>query len=213
MNKVDQLLLAFVYKYPEVSFSSGQPIFNNQDVPQHFLYLQSGCIKMSKISVSGNALTLHIFYPGSCISLLSLSAHPNSYDFTALTQVEAIQIPRADFIQFLQSDAEISYFFLQRMVQGLDGMLLRVSQMANATAYQRVASLLLYFISHVGSSGAAPTIQLSLTHQDIADWLGLSRENVSIQMKKLADAGFIGKQHHFIEVLQPDQLRSVLDER
>ncbi len=137
---------------------------------------------MSATNEEGHVTTFHIFYPQSCISFLSLLRNgKNLYDFLALDEVTARKVPYHDLVDFLQNNADVSFEFNKRFLAGIDGLLHRISQSSSMRAYEQVASLRAYFRKHHH--------QTRITHQDIADWLGLSRENVSIQMKKLERAG------------------------
>lgn len=195
----------FVHRYPLVQYPAGTKLFTDQQNQNPFLYIQSGCIEMSTTNEEGQEIKLHIFYPGSCVSLLSLVEPSDSYDFTTLTNVEAYKIPHDVFLQTLHRNPEMTYQFLVSAMKGMKGLLYRIQHTASASAYQRVASLLLYFAKHTNS----PTLSVPLTHQEISEWLGLSRENVSIQMKKLERDGLIAKAENHIVLLDPPRLKAL----
>jgi len=160
---------------------------------------------MSHTNEQGQEVKLHIFYPGSCVSLLSLIEPSDVYDYVTLTTVEAYRIPRDAFLQTLHRNPEITYHFLLHAMKGMTGLLYRIQHTASASAYQRVASVLVYFARHADSS----TLSLTLTHQEISEWLGLTRENVSIQMKKLERTGLVAKVDNHIVILDLAQLEKL----
>ncbi len=204
-------LQSFVKQFPLVAYPPGEFLFRLQKTPDSFLMIKSGCIKVSQTTLSGDSVTIHVLFEGSCVSLLSLIDTRATYEFETLTDTEVYRIPRAQFIEYLQSTAEVSYHFLLQTLKGLDGLVFRIRQDSSEPAYERVASLLLYFVKHLGSVGEKPVIQLSITHQDISEWLGLTRENVSIQMKKLEKAGFIGRKDRLIEIVNLPGLKKVAE--
>lgn len=196
MSATELLITEFIQQFPLVKYPRGKVIFRDQKAADFFLFLKTGSVKMSQTTVAGNVVTLNVFFPESCISMLSLIKSPNTYEFETLTEVEAYQLPREKFIAFLRQQPDAAFVFLQRALKGLDTLMYRISQSSSSPAYQRVADLLLYFIQHAESKS-----QLKVTHQEIAEWLGLTRENVSIQMKKLERAGFIARNKRIIEVI------------
>lgn len=197
---MDQIDL-FIHHFPLVKYPKGTHFFADHVYP-YFLYLKKGAVQLNHTAYDGEILHLHIFYPGACISLLSLVEPREPYDFIALTEAEAYKIPREAFLQSLHRNPELSFHFLMHAMKGMKGLLYRVHHDASASAYQRVASLLLYFLKHSKSH---------ITHQEIAEWLGLSRENVSIQMKRLEREGLIGKEKNKIILLQTDRLQKIAD--
>jgi len=211
MAQSQRTIEVFAAHFPLVSFPAGEFLFHLQKIPDHFLFIKTGCVKMTQTDVSGDSLTIHVFYEKSCISLMSLTDTNASYEFETLTKIEAYRIPRRQFIDFLSQHPEISFHFLIQVLKGMDGLVYRMKQNISIPAYERVASLLMYFSKHARTAGEKTVIEIALTHQDIADWVGLTRENVSIQMKKLERAGFISKKDHFIEIMHLTDLKKLCD--
>jgi CRP/FNR family transcriptional regulator len=155
---------------------------------------------MSVSAANGKTVVLHLFFPGSLFPLLSLAGQDQQhYELEALTPIEVRMIPFAVFQKQLKSHPELSYLLLTRLAAGLDRMTLRLQQNLSNTPQQQLASLLLYFVRHQEhSTNSSPLI--TITHQDLADWLGLSRENVSLQLGKLVAQGILKTGHGWISV-------------
>lgn len=181
------------------------------EVPATFFYIERGCIKMTALGAEGQDVPLHIFYPGACVSLLFLSEATVPYDFVALNEVQVRLIPRAELEGLLANNSAISLWFLRQMTKGMGGLLKRLERQLTLDAYHQVASVLLYFARHRQDLKRAEA-PVKITHQVIADWLGLSRENVSIQMKKLEAAGYITRDETGAIVPQPSALTSLVNE-
>ncbi len=195
----------FIHQFPLAKYAAGTKLLTDPLPKQVFLYLKSGCVQMSHTDEEGREVKLHIFYPGACVSLLSLVDSGELYDFVALTEVEAYRIPREALLRELHRDTELTFYFLAHALKGMNGLLFRIQHAASASAYQRVASVLTYFARH----SETDTLLHSLTHQEISEWLGLTRENVSIQMKKLERAGLITKKADRIVILDFARLQKL----
>lgn len=193
-------LESFASQFPKRSYRKGSKLFTTEEA-SFFLYLIEGNIKLSQIGERGQTVNLHVFYPGSCMSLLSLVGPSDSYDYEAMSDVEVYQIPKDDFMSAIQSNAAVTYELLIHATQGLKGLLYRIQHSASVTAYERVASLLVYFAQHQNP--------ISVTHQEIAEWLGLTRENVTLQLQKLESDKLIVKRSKHIEVPDVERLRLI----
>lgn len=205
-------LQQFAQKYPLRRFPVGTKLFTSKE-SSSFYYLTRGCVKLSQVGEKGQIVNLHLFYPGACLPLLSLVTVNDTYDFEAVSEIEVYQIPHDHFVQQLRRDGELSYQLLLQVMEGMKWLLYRIHHGINLTAYQRVADILCYFLRHQESelpaaAGRAP-LRVRTTHQEISEWLGLTRENVSIQLKRLEEDGLIRKGAKVIEVLDPPRLRQL----
>jgi CRP/FNR family transcriptional regulator len=165
---------------------------------------------------NGRAITIHIFYPKACFSLLQfVSVLVPKYDYVALQASTARQIPLQDFQDFLQHDSTTCFYFFERMLRGTLGLMKRIESLQSLSALEQVASLLLYFARHFGEKrsfaemGFKELTSFIVTHQELANWLGLSRENTSIQMKKLEKMQLIDRAGKYVVITNMEQLREL----
>jgi len=197
----------FACNFPKVKFTAGTKIFSRQPQPAYFFYLLSGTVMLSQTSENGQTVNLHVFHPGSCVSLLSLTGASDQYEFETIDAVEAYQIPREMFLLEARKNAMFTFELLLHAMRGMKGLLHRVEHAATASALQRVASVLSYFAKHQApqtiKNGVIP---IEVTHQEIADWLGLTRENVSLQLKKLEDDAVVKRHQKRIEIIDLQKL-------
>jgi CRP/FNR family transcriptional regulator, cyclic AMP receptor protein len=197
-------LVSFVQQFPAVGHPKNDTVLTQGSKSEYFYFVEEGAVKMSRVTNDGKNLILHTFFPGSFFSLLSLVTHDsNEYDFITLLPTTLRKIPRNELLTFLQHNNDALFDLQLRLLKGLNGLLKRIEQSASLPAYNQVASLLLYFSKHLSTE--LPKI----THQEIADWLGLSRENVSIQMKKLESDGVITVLNHQVHIPNGEKLAMV----
>jgi CRP/FNR family cyclic AMP-dependent transcriptional regulator len=194
-------------KYPSRELVTGSRLFKDSDRDKYYYYLHSGSVKMSQSSPSGEEVTLHIFHPNSCIGLLSLAGSTENFNFEAVTATKVSVIPTTDFLQLINTNPLVATTFLVSAMKGMRGLLHRIYQKNTASAYQQVASLLVYYTSHLPTNAdGSLTLPKQATHQNIAEWLGLTRENVSLQMKKLEQAGVLKRDKRQLKVVNLDSL-------
>jgi CRP/FNR family cyclic AMP-dependent transcriptional regulator len=212
-NSIDQKLGNFFQQFPCREYDKGVNLLHSGTKETNFLFLERGNVKMTTTSQEGQNLVLHIFNSGSCISLLTLvNQGQNSYDFITITPTAIRTAPQSQVIDFLHHNPEALFEMQLRVLKGLQGLLNRIERSAFVPAYQQVAGLLTYFAHHFSEksdSTESQVIAIRVTHQEIAEWLGLSRENVSIQMKKLEKNEFIRKQGRYIQINNLPQLEQL----
>jgi len=209
-----QSIEVFFQAYPKKTYQRDELIMSSESSCDFLYFVESGAVKMTKTSSQGQTLVLHVFFPASFFSLLSLlNTTPQAYDFITLTQTTVFRAPKAEVMTFLKDNNLAMLQLQERLLQGLAGLLQRLESVALAPAYNQVASLLLYFAKHF-SSASEPNNQVSqllikITHQEISQWLGLSRENVSIHMKHLERDGLIQSESHLIKIIDREKLHQL----
>lgn len=208
---INSVIQTFYQQFPLVSFQKGEYVQHSGESQSALFFIQSGSIKLVTTSLDGQNLILHLFHEGACFSLLNLINDGKSlYDGVALTAVTAYKVPCEAFLDLVQHQADVSFEFQLRLLKGIQGLLLRIQTTAFVPTYNQVASILFYFYRHFKPTEHSSTqLTLQLTHQEISEWLGITRENVSIQMKKLERDGFITRKDHFIEITNVNGLQQL----
>ena len=204
----ENTLRVFCTQFPLETYVKGDTVMQSGTKEDYFFFVETGAIKMMTTSAQGQNVVLHVFYPDSCFSLLTLiNEGINNYDFKVMIPTQLRKIPREELLSFLHQHSDVLFDFNLRLLHGLQGLLNRIEQSVFVSAYQQVAGLLLYFLRHFSDENNS--LILHITHQEIADWLGLSRENVSIQMKQLERDGVIRTQNKLLEIINLQQLQKL----
>jgi CRP-like cAMP-binding protein len=212
MHTIDQHLNAFFAKYPARPYSAGTAIIDANEDPRGAYFLVSGQVRQFIISEEGEELTLHVFEPGSFFPMMWVMNNlPNRHTYEASRDAEIRIAPAADFTEFLRQEPELLYQFSQRLLFGLNGMLMRVESLSLQSARKRVIESLLYIARHFGDAqGNEVTIRPHFTHREIATFTGLVRETTSIEISKLEKQGYLAYRGPSLVILNTDRLASLL---
>ena len=176
-------LAGFVAQFPVKKLKTGQVLLNAGETPKTLYYLKDGFVKRHINSLDGKELTVHIFTPGSLFPLLwALDGSSVDFNLTSLGSSKVALVPKEDFLKYIISNQDELLKITKRLLRGLEGMAKRVEILSFEKADSRVYSALLYLEGHLGS-------KLSFTHEGLSELTGLSRERVSIEMKKLRTEG------------------------
>jgi CRP-like cAMP-binding protein len=177
---------AFELQADEVLIHTGEPV-------NFVYYLSAGIVKQVAVSPQGQENTITFYKEGSFFPLIwAVKDTPAPYDFKTVTEVNGWKAPKAEVIKFLKHNAEVTFDLCLRLLSGLEGLGRKVEYALQASASLRISEALLtlaYRFSH--GSPAQRTIELNLTHQNLAEITGLTRETVSRELKLLRQKGLI----------------------
>jgi CRP/FNR family transcriptional regulator, cyclic AMP receptor protein len=166
----------FTTAYPEgaILFVEGQP-------SRGVFMLCKGRIKMSMNSSDGKALILRIAGPGEVLGLnAAVSGRPYELTVETLEPCQVNFVKREDFLHFLGYHAEASI----RAAQQLSGSYHTACEQIRAlglshSAPEKLARFLLNWSGKGQQTGQGIRVSLALTHEEIAQTIGSSRETVT----------------------------------
>lgn len=190
---------AFIARIP-----AGKEIFAQGDRVTSIALLISGVVRVYRIGETGREITLYRFGQGeSCI--LTANAILNNQSFPAIATAEqdtqAVMIPSMTFNDWVRRFDSWRDFVFNLLSQRIVTMMEAVDQVAFHRMDQRVAALLLDRL-HVRNP-------IPITHQEIANELGSSREVISRLLEDLAQKGLLHIARGEIEVLEPEKLEAL----
>jgi CRP-like cAMP-binding protein len=187
-TKVTQITLiektteAFFKNYPQQVLRKKTLVVDKNHEVDSIFFLEKGFVQMFTHDQEGRKVLIHIFRPGAFFPLLpkisSWSTH-REYVFEAMTPITVRKTPSRDTLEFLRKHPDILFFTLERITDALVGSVERFKHM-NQDTNTRIISLMLYLVKSFGKTkGQQALIRLKLTHQDVAAWIGVSRESVT----------------------------------
>lgn len=199
----------FFSKYKALNFRKGEIILTAGEPVFDIFYIKKGIVRIYSLSDHGEEATYHIVQAGEYFPMmLALAEQKNRYYYQALTNTEVFPAPAEETISFIKKDKELLFDLTSRFALGLCGMMIRVENLVFDTAYIKTASILTYFADKFGHKmDQGILIQLQFTHSNISSWLGINRETVSRQMKKLEKKGLIGYKNNYLLVADLEKLK------
>lgn len=167
-----------------------------------------GQLKLSATSRDGRVMIMRLAGAGD---FLGLSAALNSarYEMTAETLGPTIlkSIRRRDFLEFLQTYVEVGKKVSQVLAKEYREMFLHARRLAlSGSASGRLARLLLDWAAAASSDQPAIRLTMTLTHEEIANMAGTSRETVTRLLNQYERDGLIERHGTSIAIPHLDQL-------
>lgn len=188
-----------------VRLPAGREIFVEGDQVDGIALLMSGVVRVYKIGETGREITLYRFGEGeSCV--ITANAILNTQSFPAIAAVEkeaeAVMIPAETFGEWMDQYDRWRNFVFNLNAQRLISVMEIVDEVAFQRMDRRIAALLLERAQNGNS--------VAMTHQEIANELGSSREVVSRLLGDLAARGVIRLSRGEIEITNIQVLETQL---
>jgi CRP/FNR family transcriptional regulator, cyclic AMP receptor protein len=176
-----------------ILFPAGAAIFTEKMGNKGVYLIQEGEVKLSVNSPDGRRLSLRVLRRGELIGLSStLTGCP--YDFTteALFTSRMGHIGRKDFLNFLSRHPETHSRIMIELCRqySLACDQLRTLGLA-ASAPERLARLLLDWGEHGHKTELGTTVHFAMTHEEIGEFIGASRETVTRTLATFKGLGIV----------------------
>jgi CRP-like cAMP-binding protein len=184
----------FFAQYKPLNYKKGQVILRPEDKVEYIYFIEKGYVKFYYISQDGKELTFLIYKPGYIFPLLFtfLGDTTTRYYFEAYTPLTLRRAPRETFTELISTNNFLIFSLGQEVVLRWQELLNRMELLKLGSARQNVAYIVDLCARLFGvKNGHAITIDLPLAHKDIASMVGLTRETVSLEMKKMEQMGLI----------------------
>ena len=168
-----------------------------------------GRVKLTRTALDGREVLIELRGPGSLIGELgAVDDAPRSATATVAEPVDAIVIPAALFRRLLAERGTVALAVLSSVAERLRESAERRLESGTTDALARLCSRLVE-LAEQEESTAASAIEISspLTQQELAEWIGVSREAVVLALRQLRERGWVETGRRRITVLDVEAVR------
>jgi CRP/FNR family cyclic AMP-dependent transcriptional regulator len=166
-------------------------IINEGDVGESMFMLLKGSVKVFSGGNSGREITFGRIYAGDYFGEMSLDGGPRSASIITLEPCICAVLSRANVNEHLAQEPAFAMNLVLRVIRRARCATEIARNMALLDVYGRLVMLLEAQGGLTDCRTASGGSLESLTHQDIASFLGASREMVSRLLKDLEKGGYI----------------------
>ena len=164
------------------AYPKGAVLFVEGQTPRGIFVLCKGRVKLSICSTDGKTLILKIAEPGEVLGL-SATVSGKPYELTAET-VDPCQVnfvKREDFLRFLREHSDACFRVAEQLSDKYNSACREIRSLGlSHSAAEKLAKLLLEWSARNGEAARPePRVKLALTHEEIAQMIGTSRETVT----------------------------------
>ncbi len=166
------------------SYRKGRLLIEEGDMGDAIYIILAGRLRVFAANpANGREITFGTYGPGEYVGEMSLDGGPRSASVEALEKTECALVTRTTLLAFIGERPEFALELLAKVIARARAATLSARQMALNDVYGRLRNLLASMPS-TPLAGLA-VITERLTHQDIANRIGCSREMVSRVLKDL----------------------------
>lgn len=193
-------------------FARGATLFNEGESSEQVIVVLRGRVKISHFTNDGREVVLAVRGPGELLGEMSwIDREARSATAIALDPVEALVLTVDDFTDFIRSTPRVALLLLQLLTRRLRDADRKRIEFAAYDTVGRVARRLVEMAERFGepdgsNSAAGVRIALPLSQQELAGWIGSSREAVSKALQLLRARGYIETHRRGISILDMDGL-------
>ena len=163
------------------TYPKGATLFVEGQSARGVFILCTGRVKLSTSSADGKTLILRIAEPGEILGLPA-TVTGTAYELTAevLEPTQANFIPRAGFLNFLREHGEAALRVAQQLGETYHSAIAEMRTIGlSHSAAEKLARFLLEWPGQPGLEDSPMKFTLTLTHEEIAQMIGASRETVT----------------------------------
>lgn len=192
-------------------YESGTTVFQEGDKGEALYIIAKGLVKLSKVDLGGHEKTLAILQPPEFFGEMALLGQ-SSRSATAVTLnvVEAYLLFNDDFKRLISDYPAISLNLTTTLAARLRGMDDESQILSYQDAQGRVAYVLLRLYRGGVIDLESSRALVRLTHQELANLAGTSRETVTRALKALEGQGVIETRPKEVYITDPEGLEEIL---
>jgi CRP/FNR family transcriptional regulator len=163
------------------AYPKGAVLFVEGQAPRGVFILCRGRVKLSICSSDGKTLILKIAEAGEVLGL-SASVSGKPYELTAetLDPCQVNFVKREDFLHFLRGHNDVCLRVAEQLSEKYNTACNEIRSLGlSHSAAEKLAKLLLEWSMRNGGARQPDRMKLTLTHEEIAQMIGTSRETVT----------------------------------
>jgi CRP/FNR family cyclic AMP-dependent transcriptional regulator len=204
----DEALRQFDEIGTHLAFPARAIVFEEGQLPSNLFVVCTGQLKLSTTSRDGRTMILRLAHPGDVLGLsAALSGQPYEVTTETLEPSEMKRVPRTEFLHFLESYSEVGRKAAESVSREYREVFLDARRLAlSGSAAGRLAQLLLEWAATAACSGGELRFTMALTHEELANMAGSSRETVTRLLNQFERDQLITRRGSSLTILNPSSL-------
>ena len=174
-------------------------LINEGDVGDSLYVILAGRVKVYASNAAGREVVLNFHGPGEYVGEMSLDGAPRSASVVTVEPTTCAIVNRAQFRDFLAANPDFAQHLIRTLIRRARSATENVKSLALSDVYGRLVRLV---NALAVDAGGRLTVRERLTHQDIADRVGASRDMVGKLLKDLVAGGYLLVEDRQITILR-----------
>ncbi|MDF1577909.1 MAG: cyclic nucleotide-binding domain-containing protein [Desulfobulbales bacterium] len=194
LDKIKEAAVKKIYPKNTIILSEG-------DLTDSLYLVASGKVKVTIIDEHGKEIILSILGPGDYFGEMTALEDGSARSACVVTREksEVLVLAKKEFRKIISGNPDIVFGLLKDSIERLREANKKIESLALMDVYGRVARLFLQMAKPDSITGKQ-IIEDKLTHQDIANMVGSSREMISRVMKELCRGDYVSVNNKIIAI-------------
>ena len=179
-------------------FAKKRTILFQGEIPRSAMVLESGLVKVYGITTGGDQRTVTLLSAGDIFPVECVfdKSRVSLYYYEALTDCSVLSLPKTEFTAALENNPALKDQVFQSYMAHYTSATMHIYALEHSHAHEKLVYILQYLVARFGEKQAdgLTKIELRLSHQDIAEMVGLTRETTAVELHRLKDKGLIDYQ-------------------
>ncbi|MBN2807764.1 MAG: Crp/Fnr family transcriptional regulator [Prolixibacteraceae bacterium] len=191
----------------EHQYQKGEFIIREGDFINDFIYLKSGLVKLTRQTADDKEQILSFAKPFDFVSLLSVfSSKRYHYSVIALENTSICILSLDDVKKTILQNGLFSLNLMEKLSEATDNIILDNLEIKRKHLRGRVAHVLIYFSEFIYGK---KTIQLPVSRKEIAEYIGMTTENVIRTLSEFKKDGIIRTYGKDIDIVDHERLKAI----
>lgn len=159
-------------------FKKGQYVFNEQGLPQGLFCVNNGKIKLSTIGFDGKEQILRLVKSGDVLGYRALISNQRYHcSAVAIEDSSICIIDKNFFYQSIENNNKLLLEIARKLSNDLKTAEEHIVSLSQKNVRERTAEALLFLKATYGFTTDGQTINITLSREEIADYVGTSTES------------------------------------
>jgi CRP-like cAMP-binding protein len=191
------------------SYDEGAIIFMRGDPGDSLCGVVTGRVRISASRAGGKEVFLNIMEPGDAFGEIALlDGSPRTATATAMARTELTIIPRDAFFALLRTEAQLAEHLIQLLCKRVRWTAEQMEDSALLSVPAKIAKRLLS-LARVHGRESPEGVRLAISQEELAQFLGLSRQIVNQHLQAWRGKGWIALGRGSVTIVNARGLQNV----
>lgn len=194
-------------------FAKKQTIIFQGDTPQGVHIIKSGLVKVYGITSDGDQRTVSLLNAGDVFPMSWVFDKTDvcMYYFEAASDSLILIVSKKEYQAAIETHPALRTQIYENYMSHYIAATMHVYALEHSHAKDKLIYILQYLTTRFGEKtpDGKTKINLRLSHQDIAEMVGITRETAAVELHKLKDTGYIDYQRftYYVDIAKMQKLK------
>ncbi len=187
-------------------YNANKMIYHQGDLAECFYFLKKGRVKIFMTSENGTQKTLSVIEKGAILGEAAFfDGRPRISSAMAVTKCEVVMVSKNMLTDMIRRNPQTAMELFKLQAQTIRMLSLQVDNMTFVSSTGRIIKYLISALETTQSN------TIKVTHEEMANIVGVSRVSISKCISKLSKEGIIGTGYRHIYIQNAEKLKELAD--